>query len=145
MPLQSKAQLRKFFVMEQEGELPKGTAKKWLKHTKDPKKLPELKKEASKELLLKLAEGPVMKFSKFFVPTRSADKKEKAHQDAGANKKRERREYLRHVRRVKQGPAVKTSKFYVPPDRQQKPAQTSAKKSPGRKKSEMHEGALASN
>lgn len=48
MPFQSKAQVRAFFAKEHAGELPKGTAKRWLKHTKTPiKSLPEhVKKEA---------------------------------------------------------------------------------------------------
>jgi hypothetical protein len=43
MPLKSKAQLRKLYVLESEGKVPKGTAKKWLKHTKNYKALPERK------------------------------------------------------------------------------------------------------
>jgi hypothetical protein len=43
MPLKSKAQLRKLYVLESEGKVPKGTAKKWLKHTKNYKSLPERK------------------------------------------------------------------------------------------------------
>jgi len=41
MPFRSKAQMRKFAAMEKEGKLPKGTFKKWLKHTPNPKGLPE--------------------------------------------------------------------------------------------------------
>ena len=41
MPYKSKAQMRKFFAMEAEGELPKGTARQWAHHTPDLKKLPE--------------------------------------------------------------------------------------------------------
>jgi hypothetical protein len=43
MPLKSKAQLRKLYVLESEGKVPKGTAEKWLKHTKNYKALPERK------------------------------------------------------------------------------------------------------
>jgi hypothetical protein len=41
VPYKSKAQMKKFFVMEREGELPKGTAEEWAHHTKDLKSLPE--------------------------------------------------------------------------------------------------------
>jgi glutamate-1-semialdehyde aminotransferase len=44
MPFKSKAQMRKFFAMEARGELPKGTAKRWLEHTKNVSKLPERKR-----------------------------------------------------------------------------------------------------
>ena len=48
MPFLSKKQMKKFSVLEDQGELPKGTSKKWLKETKDTKKLPEkVKKEKS--------------------------------------------------------------------------------------------------
>ena len=33
--------MRKFFTMEKRGQLPKGTAKKWAKHTKNIKQLPQ--------------------------------------------------------------------------------------------------------
>jgi len=41
MPFKSKAQQRKFFAMEAEGKLPKGTAIAWAHETKDIKALPE--------------------------------------------------------------------------------------------------------
>ena len=49
MPFKSKAQMRRFFAMEEKGDIPKGTAEKWLKETKDVSKLPEriIKKQAS--------------------------------------------------------------------------------------------------
>lgn len=45
MPFKSKAQMRWMFAAEERGEVPKGTTKKWLKHTKNKSKLPEKKKE----------------------------------------------------------------------------------------------------
>jgi hypothetical protein len=33
--------MRKFAAMEKEGKLPKGTLKKWIKHTKNLRELPE--------------------------------------------------------------------------------------------------------
>jgi hypothetical protein len=45
MPYKSKAQMRAFFAKEDRGELPKGTAERWAKHTKNIEDLPE-KKEA---------------------------------------------------------------------------------------------------
>jgi len=33
--------MRKFFAMEKRGQLPKGTAEKWAKHTKNIKQLPK--------------------------------------------------------------------------------------------------------
>lgn len=41
MPVKSKAQLRWLYHAESTGELPKGTAHKWVEHTPDMKKLPE--------------------------------------------------------------------------------------------------------
>lgn len=49
MPYKSKAQMKKFFAMEDRGELPKGTAEKWAKHTPNIKKLPERKKKGSRK------------------------------------------------------------------------------------------------
>jgi hypothetical protein len=43
MPAKSRAQLRFLFSAEARGELPKGTAKRWAKHTPDIKALPEKK------------------------------------------------------------------------------------------------------
>ena len=40
MPFKSKAQMKKFFVMEKQGKLPKGEAEKWAKETPNIKKLP---------------------------------------------------------------------------------------------------------
>ena len=48
MPFKSKAEMRKFAKMEAEGEIPKGTYKKWKKHTpKGGKGLPQRKKKRS--------------------------------------------------------------------------------------------------
>ena len=47
MPFKSKAQQRFMFAAEERGEIPKGTAKRWAKHTPNIKKLPERKKKAS--------------------------------------------------------------------------------------------------
>ena len=41
MPFTSKAQQKWMFAAEDRGELPKGTAKEWARHTKDMKHLPE--------------------------------------------------------------------------------------------------------
>ncbi len=49
MPFKSKAQLRKFGAMEKRGELPKGTLKKWAKHTRSIKDLPEKVTESAKQ------------------------------------------------------------------------------------------------
>lgn len=48
MPYKSKAQMRAFFAMENRGELPRGTADRWARETKNIKSLPErkMKKEA---------------------------------------------------------------------------------------------------
>ena len=43
MPFQSKAQRRAIYAKEEAGELPKGTAAEWERHTKG--KLPERKKK----------------------------------------------------------------------------------------------------
>jgi hypothetical protein len=41
MPYKSLAQVRKFFAIEREGEIKKGTADKWAKHTPNIKGLPK--------------------------------------------------------------------------------------------------------
>lgn len=47
MPFKSLAQMRLFWAKEKDGELPKGTARKWLRHTKRPiSSLPERLKKA---------------------------------------------------------------------------------------------------
>lgn len=43
MPFKSRAQMKKFFVMEKKGELPKGVAKEWASETPNINKLPEHK------------------------------------------------------------------------------------------------------
>lgn len=40
MPFRSKAQMRKFAVMERQGKLPRGTFRRWLRHTPNVKRLP---------------------------------------------------------------------------------------------------------
>jgi len=53
MPFKSKAQMKKFFAMEAKGELPKGTAKRWLKETRTPiSKLPKKKKKSKRASVL---------------------------------------------------------------------------------------------
>jgi hypothetical protein len=49
MPFKSKAQMRWMFAAEARGELPKGTAKRWARHTKNIKKLPERKGKKEKK------------------------------------------------------------------------------------------------
>lgn len=63
MPFKSKAQMRKFFQLEKEGKLPKGTAQRWLDETPNVKKLPNrvkpkkpLKKSAFAEGFSKAAQ-----------------------------------------------------------------------------------------
>ena len=41
MPFKSKAQVRKFGAMVKSGKISKATFKKWVKHTKNMKKLPK--------------------------------------------------------------------------------------------------------
>lgn len=48
MPFKSKAQRRWMYAAEARGELPKGTAERWEKHTKNKKKLPERVSDSSK-------------------------------------------------------------------------------------------------
>jgi hypothetical protein len=43
MPFRSKAQMRKIAAMERAGEVPSGTFDKWIRKTKNPKRLPERK------------------------------------------------------------------------------------------------------
>lgn len=47
MPFKSKAQVKKFAILEKEGKLPKGTTKKWAAETPSMKKLPKKKKKKS--------------------------------------------------------------------------------------------------
>jgi len=53
MPFKSKAQQKKFFAMESQGEIPKGTADRWAKETPNIKNLPN--KKRTKKANLKLA------------------------------------------------------------------------------------------
>lgn len=48
MPYRSKAQVRKFAVLEKQGKLPKGTTKAWAKETPNMKKLPNKVKKGKK-------------------------------------------------------------------------------------------------
>ena len=57
MPFQSQAQRRLFFAKEERGELPKGTAKRWAKHTKNIKALPEKKGEFVENFVKSFFEG----------------------------------------------------------------------------------------
>ena len=41
MPFKSKAQLKKFAMLEKAGKLPKGTTSQWAHETKNIKRLPE--------------------------------------------------------------------------------------------------------
>jgi hypothetical protein len=43
VPFKSKAQMRKIAAMERAGELPSGTFERWMRKTKNPKRLPERK------------------------------------------------------------------------------------------------------
>lgn len=49
MPFKSKAQMKKFMILEKEGKLPLGTTRKWLSETKNFKKLPAHKKKNGKK------------------------------------------------------------------------------------------------
>ena len=44
-PFHSKAQMKKFFVMEKEGKIPKGTAEHWAHETPNISKLPQHKRK----------------------------------------------------------------------------------------------------
>jgi hypothetical protein len=55
MPFSSKSQERKFFSLESEGNLPKGTAKQWASET-DQKSLPE-RVHSKKVILRKKRQG----------------------------------------------------------------------------------------
>jgi hypothetical protein len=48
MPFKSRKQMKKFFVLEKEGKLSKGTAKQWADETPDIKKLPSKIKKTKK-------------------------------------------------------------------------------------------------
>jgi len=50
MPYKSKKQMRKFFMLEKEGKLKKGTAEAWANETPNIKKLPlRVKKRTSRK------------------------------------------------------------------------------------------------
>lgn len=49
MPFKSLSQLRRFFAMEARGELPKGTAKRWLKETPNVSELPARVKDKERK------------------------------------------------------------------------------------------------
>lgn len=44
-PFRSKAQIKKFEVLEKEGKLPKGTTSQWVHETKNINRLPEHKRK----------------------------------------------------------------------------------------------------
>lgn len=48
MPYESKAQAKKFRVLEQEGKLKPGTASRWAHETRNLKRLPEHKRRQKK-------------------------------------------------------------------------------------------------
>ena len=48
MPFKSKSQVRAFFAKEKAGELPAGTAEKWVHETPNIKRLPEKVKRKKK-------------------------------------------------------------------------------------------------
>jgi hypothetical protein len=66
MPYRSKAQMRAFFAKEERGELPKGTAEKWAKHTPDISSLPEHVKKASIQLAFAKLAQEIMEERKAF-------------------------------------------------------------------------------
>jgi hypothetical protein len=47
MPFKSKAQFRKFQILESQGSIPEGTVEKWVSETKSFKSLPDRVKKAS--------------------------------------------------------------------------------------------------
>ncbi len=51
MPFKSEAQRKWMFAAEDRGEVPKGTAKRWARHTKNIKDLPEHVKKAELDLV----------------------------------------------------------------------------------------------
>lgn len=53
MPFESKKQQRWMFAAEERGEVPKGTAKRWARHTPDIKSLPEEKKDSEKDAFVR--------------------------------------------------------------------------------------------
>ena len=55
MPFKSRAQAKKFRVMEAKGEIPKGTSHRWAEHTKSIKSLPEHVKKHGKKTTKKAA------------------------------------------------------------------------------------------
>ena len=47
-PFKSQSQMKKFFAMEKRGEMKKGTAERWAKHTPNIKSLPKKVKKKKK-------------------------------------------------------------------------------------------------
>ena len=69
MPYKSKSQERLFFSKESKGELPKGTAKRWARHTPDQKSLPEhVKKEASAAEISTFVKAAMARYAELGVP-----------------------------------------------------------------------------
>ncbi len=58
MPFKSKDQMRLFFAKEERGELPKGTAKRWARHTPNIEDLPEKKSELQEKIDISLGKIP---------------------------------------------------------------------------------------
>lgn len=57
MPFKSKAQMRYMFAAEKRGEIKKGTAEEFAKHTKNIKELPNHKKNALKQAYMDYKNG----------------------------------------------------------------------------------------
>jgi len=61
MPYKSLSQMRKFFAMEKRGEIPKGTAERWAKHTKNIKRLPAKVKKKKGRRYIAIHKGKKVK------------------------------------------------------------------------------------
>lgn len=68
MPFKSQAQRRLFYHKEQTGELPKGTAERWAKHTPDIKHLPEHVKHHAKKAYEEGVKAAVNSLTKSAMP-----------------------------------------------------------------------------
>ena len=87
MPFKSKAQMRLFFAKEKKGELPKGTAETWIKHTPNISSLPEHTKSSAligaftklAEVMLKKDEAKIVPASIVLSQATEAAKQKKQH------------------------------------------------------------------
>ena len=86
MPYKSKKQMRFFFSQEGKGKLPKGTAKRWAKHTPNTKDLPEEAKKEKAAFTDRHVSIAVSKYAQVASPSRKYVKALKEAESSGLSR-----------------------------------------------------------